>query len=368
VILRYYFRVVQHTWWLIAVLTLLAWTISLGISYTTIPLYRARASLIVYPNANLTSSRDVVTSLDTLDKRSITSTYENILNSERMYNEAIKTLTLDRHDLKNYKHYTEVQQGSNTIDLFVEGPDPRIGAKLANAIGENSIRYIKGIYQVFDMTFLDQAVSPTIRFRPQALQDGAIALAIGFLAGTILAIIIDQLRAPLEALRRRMIIDKLSLAYTQTHFRNLLDQEIADHPKGSMSLALLELEGMSELAEALPEALLGDVMQQVTNILLKQLRGNDAIGRWSRYGYSLMLPGTPGSAATRTIERICQSLKEPLVISTTQEKVSLQPCAGLAERLQEDETSTLLIQHAEIALQQARQSEQKVKFFANETK
>ncbi|MEI7987837.1 MAG: diguanylate cyclase [Chloroflexota bacterium] len=365
-ILRYYFRIIQQAWWLIAVITLLAWTISLGVSFSTIPHYRAKASLIVYPNASLTSSRDVVTSLDTLDKRSITSTYENILNSERVYDEAIKILSLNKRDLKYYKHYTEVQSGSNTINLIVEGPDPRIGSKLANAIGENSIRYIKGIYQVFDITFLDQAVTSTTRFRPQALRDGGIALGIGFLAGILIAILVDQLRVPLESLRKRSITDRLSSAYTQAHFKHLLEEEIAQSPSEPVAMALMEFEGLRELVDGLPEPVLRDLLHKVTDILRRQLRGNDIVGRWSRSSFSLLLPGTPGAAATRTMERIRQALTEPIAIEATNESVSLEPCIGITERLKEDEPSKLLIERAENALEQARQSEKKTVFFVGE--
>lgn len=365
-IFRYYFRVIQQAWWLIAVAALAAWTVSLGISYTSTPLYRASASLIVFPNASLTSSRDVVTSLDTLDKRSITSTYEDILNSERVFEETVKMLNLKMADASGYKRYTVVQADSNTINLVVEGPDPRLSAKLANGIGENSIRYIKGIYQVFDISFLDQAAPPSVRFQPQALRDGAIALGLGFLAGSLLAIIIEQLRVPLESLRKRSITDKITSAYTTRHFKNLLDQEMARSPAEPLSLALLELEGLQDVVDALPEGVLTSLMTGVTETLRRQLRGNDVIGRWGQTSYALMLPGTPGAAATRTMERIRMALVTPVKIGTTGEELLLAPCVGLTDRSDENEPSSQIIERAEKALQRARQSEQKTVYASNE--
>ena len=366
-IFRYYFRIIQQTWWLIAVAALAAWTISLGISYTSTPLYRASASLIVFPNASLTSSRDVVTSLDTLDKRSITSTYEDILNSERVFEETIKTLNLEKPDAANYKRYTVVQADSNTINLVVEGPNPRLSARIANGISENSIRYIKGIYQVFDISFLDQAVPPVVRFRPQALQNGAISLGIGFLLGSLLAIVIEQLRVPLETLRKRSITDKITSAYTTRHFNYLLDQELARSPTEPLSLALLELEGLQEVVDALPVGVLTSLMTDVTENLRRQLRGNDIIGRWSQTVYVLMLPGTPGSPAARTMERIRMALTSPVKVSTTGETILLAPCIGLTDRTDENEPSSEIIQRAETALQRARQSDQKTTFITNKS-
>jgi len=364
VIVQFYLRTIQRAWWLIIMTTLLGLTISLGISYATTPLYRASASLIVYPNANLTSSRDMVTSLDTLDKRSITSTYEDILNSKRVFDEAAKGLQFDPKELTGYTHWTAVQPESNTIELLVEGPNPQIVTQLANDIAKNGINYIKGIYQVFDITFLDTAVMSWIRVKPQALRDGAIALGIGFLAGILLAVLSEQIRAPLEILRRRAISDRFSSAYTTRHFKRLLEQEIVRRPLEPLSLALLDLEGLHELVEALPEPVLTSLLHTVTTILRNQLRGNDVVGRWHQTAFALMLPSTPGSAATRTMERIRQALSEPITLEATAETVSLIPSVGLTERLQEDEPSSLMIQHAETALEKARQSDKKTVLYA----
>ncbi len=109
-----------------------------------------------------------------------------------------------------------------------------------------------------------------------------------------------------------------------------------------------------------------DLLHKVTDILRRQLRGNDIVGRWSRSSFSLLLPGTPGAAATRTMERIRQALTEPIAIEATNESVSLEPCIGITERLKEDEPSKLLIERAENALEQARQSEKKTVFFVGE--
>jgi len=364
VIVQFYLRTIQRAWWFIAITTLLGLTISLGISYFTTPLYRASASLIVYPNANLTSSRDMVTSLDTLDKRSITSTYEDILNSKRVYNEALKGLKLDPMELANYTHWTAVHPESNTIEVLVEGPNPQTLTELANDIAKNGINYIKGIYQVFDITFLDTASIPTIRVKPKALRDGAIAFGIGFLAGFLLAVLSEQVRAPLETLRRRVITDRFSSAYTFRHFKRLLEQEIARRPLEPFSLALLDLEGLHELVEALPEPVLTSLLHTVTTILRNQLRGNDVVGRWHQTAFALMLPSTPGPAATRTMERIRQALSVPITLEATGETVSLIPSVGLTERQQEDEPSSVMIQHAEMALEKARQSDKKTVLYA----
>ena len=84
------------------------------------PMYRASAKFLVYPNNTLTSSRDVVSSLDTLDKRTISTTYADILDSNRVYQDTISRLQLDEAVLKEMRVYSEVQTDTNILVLHVE--------------------------------------------------------------------------------------------------------------------------------------------------------------------------------------------------------------------------------------------------------
>ena len=91
--------------------------IALAYSISITPIYQASARFLVYPNANLTSSRDVVSSLDTLDKRTISSTYADILDSNRVYQDTINRLNLPAGQLKDVKVTSEVQTNTNILVL-----------------------------------------------------------------------------------------------------------------------------------------------------------------------------------------------------------------------------------------------------------
>src|SRR3972149_987293 len=83
--IRHYIELLQSNWRWIAIFVLSACILSVFISLTATPIYLATTSFIIFPNENLTSSRDVVSSLDTLEKRSIIATYSEIVSSERVY-------------------------------------------------------------------------------------------------------------------------------------------------------------------------------------------------------------------------------------------------------------------------------------------
>lgn len=346
---------IKNLWWLVIICALIAFTVSLTISLSTTPLYRARATFIVAPNPNLTSSRDLMTSLDTLNNASIISTYADILRSNRIFDEGARELQLNVKDLKDYRQQVNLKVDSTILELEVEGPDPNISTALANSMGKNGIIYIKGIYQVFDINFLDQATPPVKPFYPTPLRDGGIASGIGLLVGIILTVISETIRIPLEALRQRSITDMTTLAFTESYFRRRVEQEVARNLTDPMSLALIDLKGLRELIDVLPEPVLTRTLRKITSMLHNKLYGTDVIGRWNKSGYAILLSGTPGKAALRTMERIRQTICEPIEIEPD-ETIDLLPCIGLISRRRDDETAADLIKNAEAALAKASQS------------
>ncbi|MEN9430350.1 MAG: Chain length determinant protein, partial [Pseudomonadota bacterium] len=76
----------RRGWWIILVTTLIATNVSLLVSYFTPPVYQTSERFIVSPNASIfSSSWDIVSSLDTLDRRSIINTYKELLANQTFY-------------------------------------------------------------------------------------------------------------------------------------------------------------------------------------------------------------------------------------------------------------------------------------------
>ncbi|MBI9046960.1 MAG: diguanylate cyclase [Anaerolineaceae bacterium] len=354
---RNYFRSIQKSWRIIVIITLIAWAISLGISYTTIPKFRSSATFLIYPNPNLTSSRDVMDSLDTLEGQKTTTTYSRIFTSERIKQDTVLKLGREPGTFDEYVVSTD-STDSNILILQVDGPDPQLAAELANNIGQNAIEYIKGIYQIFVISFLDTATIPETAFEPKPWRDGAYAAGIGFLMGIIVVMLQAQLSIPLKAIRERSITDKISTAFTKGHFRRLLENEMQKDDTKPVSLAIIDLEGIEGLEDVLSESMMKSLMTRITDLLKKQLYGTDVIGKWAASSYAILLPSTPLAPATRTMERINQVLSEAVEIEAYREKVELLPSIGLATR-KPGLTVNQLIEEAETALHQARQSENK---------
>ncbi len=319
----------QRGWWLVVLTALAALNAALIASYLATPQYQTSARFVVSPNPSIISGRDAVSSLATLDKRSIVSTYAEFLNSQRIYQETLDALGISPRQVKDYTHNAVVLPDANILELTVVGPDPQMTALLANSIGQHAIGAIREVYAVYDIRFLDPAIAPEKPFSPKPARDAVLAVALGTVVGAALAILREQIQAPLDAYRRRRIIDSVSTAFTRRHFERRVQEQINRNPEGIFSLGLLQLSGLEELIDTLPQPIVQRILRQVTRTLRDELRGNDIIGRWNDIRFAVMLPATPGNGAARTLTRIHTALSQPIELEPGGDVIQLEPNIGI---------------------------------------
>ena len=353
-IFQYILRMIRNGWKIILAFILFGIVVSLIISLNTLPLYRSEATFIIAPNASLPSSHDVVDALAALDTLKIFSTYSDVIISQRVYDASLKSINLTAADLIQYQRSTFMRSNSIILTLYVDGPDPALAAKLANTIGQKGIDFINAYYTVFQINFLDQAVESTKPLTPQPLKNGLIAAGIGLLSGLLIAIFRDQLQAPLSSFLQAIQMDHQSGAYTHKYFIRLLEREVLENKTDVFSLALIEMEGLKDLVDVLPDFALTDILQQVTNLLRNQLRGNDIIGRWDKLSFALLLPGTPQEAAHHTINRLKKALSQSIKFGANHsESTELLPSVGLTTRTDQENVQRI-ISIVEAALKRAK--------------
>ncbi len=350
---KLYFQMLQRGWWVIALVTLTAVAVSLGFSYLAVPQYAVSARFIITPGATLTTGRDVVSGLQTLD-RGIVATYVEVMNSRRIFSETLASLNISEDDIKNDYTVLAVElPDSSVIELNVSGPNPQVAADLANTIGYNTINFARGLNSVYDINFLDTAIPSSRPFSPQPLRDLVVALGLGVLVGGLLAILSEQIRIPLEAYRQRMRIDNVTGVFNSRYFKSLLEGELARHPDDYLALGMVELTGLDDLLDTLPPAALQWGLQNVTETLRKELRGHDVIGRFSENTFTIMLPATPGVAASRTFSRIYQALSRPVRLPQYGVTVEFDPHIGGAV-YSNNISSQELLEKARDSVDQAR--------------
>jgi len=352
--IKLYFRMLQRGWWIILLAALFALTVSLGISYLTTPRYQAVSSFIITPGTTL-EGKDVVNSLDTLDRRSVVVTYAEVMNSEKVLNNSAQFLQLSPANLIDYTMQAVVLPDANVLELTVEGPNPVLAAELANTIGFQTILFTSSLNMTFDINFLDSAGVPEIPVSPQPLRDAGIAFVLGAFIGAALAVLSEQIRIPLEAYRQRLRVDSATGIYNNRYLRQVLEEELTKDPDGVLSIGIIELNGLQDLKETLPPSGLLDLLRKVTGILRKELRGNDIIGRWNEISFAILLPTTPGNAAKVTLDRIYQALSNGVFLNAFDATIDLDPYIGGAVYSNKISAKEL-IDTAEESLEQARTS------------
>lgn len=352
--LKLYFRMLQRNWWLILLTAMVALTVSLSISYAAVPLYLSTARFIISPSASLTTGGDVVRSLDTLDRRSVVATYAEVMNSDRVFAGASESMNLDLVALnENYEIQAVVLPDSSVLELIVSGPDPQISADLANAVGFRTIDFTRSLNLVYDLNFLDTAEPSALPFSPEPLRDGIVALILGIGVGAILAVLSEQIRVPIEAYRQRLRMDNVTGIYNANYFSRLLEEEFDRNPDDVLSIGIVELRGLSDFLGTIPPAGLQSLLIKVTDVLRRELRGNDIIARWNETSFAVMLPMTDGPASSRTFNRIYHALLQPIDLPAYGVTVNLDPHIGGAVS-GSNITAKELLEKSQNSLEQAR--------------
>jgi len=358
--MRFYLRIIRKGWWLILIATLFAVNLSLIYSYyVTRPTYEAVARFIVSPNIQNIESRDLVNSLEALDKRSIISTYAEVLNSREIITGTLNLLGISPAQFNAYSTYVTVLPDANIIRFSVQGPDPRVTAVLANGIGQKAIDFIRNLSVIYNIEFLDQALVPTDPIQPKPIQNAGLALLVGLVVGVGLAIFRDQLSSTFDRLSQRNMIDYESLAYSRPYFERMMRQELSSQPDNVLTFGIIHLNGIHDFYDSLPQAYVNKIMRYVAETLKYQLRGNDIVGRWSNIEFAILLPSTDGASAEGRMMRIREVLDRPFSLEAGEMDVLLDLRVGLADR-QGGESLALLAEQAQKALEVAMQSDGKV--------
>lgn len=202
----------RRYWWII----LLAFAFGFGstavLSRQRAPTYRATTTLVIGPNESLKTPREVVDSLNTLDRRSVVATFARLPSSRTVRERARQQLQLPDEQLEPYEVRTAVVPDTNVLEVSVEGPDARRTASLADAVAEQTIGYTREFYNIYGMKVLDRAKEPTERVGPGLSRSLLVGAVLGLLIGVGVASVFDYLRrrrrAPAERAAREAGVER----------------------------------------------------------------------------------------------------------------------------------------------------------------
>ncbi|MBN1266400.1 MAG: diguanylate cyclase [Anaerolineales bacterium] len=350
--IKLYVKMLQRGWWIIALTALFAFNGALIAAYFATPMYQTTATFSVSPSAALSGADQVtLNSMEALDKRSITQTYAEFLNSQHIYEETVRGMGLDPINLEEYSRSTVVLPDANILSLTVSGEDPELVAALTNNIGRKAILAITELYKVYDIQPLDPAIVSLEPVSPKPVRDGAIALVLGLVLGAALAIVREEIRIPLDAYRQRLNMDPVSNVYNRKYIERTFNEIASVDPEKITSIGLIRFNAIAEMIDSAPLGVLQQLLRQITTILKDQIRGNDILGRWDDSTFIFILPATVQGDAFRTLERIRSRLVNPMQINILDESISLRPYVSVAE-IQPGDTGLEAAERAENLLEE----------------
>lgn len=181
--------------WLILLLILLAGSASTWFFTSLQPsIYTAQTTLVVSPNPATLKDEQIIGSLNTLDRRSIVATVAKIPPSATIRGRAWGQLNPSGHNIADYPVRTAVLPDTNILQIAVEGPDPSLTATFANAIAQVSSRSMSEYYDMYQLTLLDPATTPSERARPSLKRNMSVGILLSLLLGVLLILLAEYWR------------------------------------------------------------------------------------------------------------------------------------------------------------------------------
>lgn len=184
------FKILKKRWYLIALMSILAITISGVLSYFVFtPIYQSSTQILV----NQKNRDNVQLNTDTINTDlQLINTYSVIIKSPAILNKVIDQLDLKTtaNSLTNQISVNSEQE-SQVINLSVQDTDPNKAMNIANTITEVFESEIKNMMEVNNVKIITPATSEEVPIKPIPILNMVIATVIGLMIGIGLTILLE---------------------------------------------------------------------------------------------------------------------------------------------------------------------------------
>ena len=355
--IKVYLRLLQKRWWIVLSVFIIALVATAYFTLNTKPMYRAEATYIVRISPS-EEERNVISAINTLTSRSeIAATYAGVANSSMIKNKAADELGISRGN--NLDVTSQVQSGTNIVEIGVEGNDPVLVRDYTNAIGRQTVLYVESLYETYRLDLLDEATLPRSPVKPSMIQNLTLGAILGLLLGMGLIIFIEYLKAPSDTDAIFNILDERIGIYDMRYFRERLHQEMSRsrRHKRVLSVALVNIDHRHLLENLAPEVRLA-AMRSVVTAVGRSLRDEDVMAASSDTELAILMPELDGEKSKTVVERILEIVSKISVeLRPSGKNISLNGAAGVAPFYSWDRATTdVLITRARNVLDSMRES------------
>lgn len=173
-------------WWMPPVMLTVGVLAALGWTSRQPSVYRASAVLVVVPTEDLVGGADILRSLDALERRTLLATFARLPSTHESKRAVADLLEREAHALSDFRIGASVVPNTNLVRIDVDGPDPQLASRVANAAGGVTADHVRSLYRIYTMRPIAAAqpsqrpVSPDPR--RNVLVSGILGLFVGVVA------------------------------------------------------------------------------------------------------------------------------------------------------------------------------------------
>jgi uncharacterized protein involved in exopolysaccharide biosynthesis len=146
--------------------------------------YSAEVRLIVTPNSRLEDSRDVLRSMETLERRTIIATFSRLPKETALIEAALEQIKQPRDTAFDLD--TRVLPNTNIITLKVTADNAEFCTQLADKLADKTVELAPGLYRIYSLRKISPASKPARpswpSWRTNLLAGAVLGLVLGLLA------------------------------------------------------------------------------------------------------------------------------------------------------------------------------------------
>lgn len=154
--------------------------------------YTANVSMYVLANSSETQ-RNTSLSTDLSASQMITNDVSELIQSERVLNQAANQLGMSESELKGYDIEVTSSTTTRLITISVTGDTPNSAAAIANGIADTTNSVAQEIMNIEAVNVIDQAEVPTSPSGPPRTMYTAVAFLAGIFVAVAIVVLMDMI-------------------------------------------------------------------------------------------------------------------------------------------------------------------------------
>jgi diguanylate cyclase (GGDEF)-like protein len=306
--IKEYVRLLLKRWWLIALAFSVVFIATYVWTFRQTPVYEASASFVIRPSADTVPSNDFIKALDTMSNRSeINLTFAEVASSDLIQNKAMERLGLSPAERKGLTASGNIVGGTNILNITVQSHDPEVARAFTDAVGAETVEYVRSLYDVFQLEVLDAASVRSRPVKPDVGLNLTLGAFLGLALGGALVFLLESLKPTFKEVDTFNIIDRETGAYNKSYLSHRLFQEMARarRVKSPLSFGLVKVhfngDGLSQTEQV-------EALRTVKLLTEKVIREEDILARFNGTTFAIVFPDMQADNAHQTVEAVRQAI------------------------------------------------------------